>query len=161
MDRQGGDRQLEQLPSSGELPPVRLDRTEPVAEAAKQFVPLAPLLPRERGGAEVIRPRERTNERGQGGRVVDVALIHQDLEQLGRPTVTRAPETDRPHAGGSGDRLLRPDDLGLGTLAGEGVEEGLVLERVVADFVTPLDDGAKDRLVLRRRRIGTDHEERE
>ena len=91
----------------------------------------------------------------------DVAAIHEDLEQRRTPTESGPAEAHWPAAGRRLDRRFRIADLGGQLVRRVAMEPRLVLERVVADFVSRRNDGAQLIVVGGNGRIAAHDEERD
>ena len=110
-------------------------------------------------GPEVVRARQRAQERGERRRVVEIVACGEHLEQRLAPAVPRAAEAERALARDGRDRVLGLDDLFVELLARVEVQPRLVLERVVAHLVPARDERRQRGGVALDRRVEADDEE--
>ena len=132
---------------------------QPLAEGAEEGAALSPLLRRQPGRAEVVRPRQRPQEGRQGARVIAVSPPRQHGERRRGQAEPRPAKPRRPLPRGPHDRLLRPRQLLVQLRLGVEMEPRLVPERVVADLVPRRRDRRQGCAVLLPGRVLANDEE--
>ena len=147
QDRQGRDRQLQQL-GTVDAEPVGPQRAQAVGPGAVEMLPLLTLGRVQPRGAEVHGPGHRADDGREGGRVVPVAAADEHPQRVLREAVPGPAEPVGADSGGAGDRVLGATQLLLELGLAVAVQPGLVAVGVVADLVARRGDRPEHRGVL-------------
>src|SRR5690606_2523138 len=110
---------------------------------------------------EAIKPRRRAEERGKGRGVVQVAAPSEKLERGLRPTESWAAKSARPHSSNAFDGFVPLVNLPLDLLRGKCAQPGIMVLRVIADFVSGGDERLDGVSVFALICILTDYERRD
>ena len=152
--RKGRHGDLDQM-TIAEIPSVRSQGTQTVADAAEERASFLALLVRKPCRHEVIRARQRTDVRGERRRVVVVPELGEEFERRAREAEARAAEPARVRARRGRDRVGGTTKLRLELGAPVPVEPRFLIERMVADLVAGVGERAeRGTVLLRARRPG-------